>query len=62
MSYLYALDSKDTNPVQSTMGVISLEFEQQWETTSDINEDDWRKNEEDMTHWWGRPPLTSREA
>lgn len=62
MSYLHALDSKDTNPVQSTMGVISLEFEQQWETTSDINEDDWRKNEEDMTHWWGRPPLTSREA
>lgn len=44
------------------MGVISLEFEQQWESTSDINEDDWRKNEEDMTHWWGRPPLTSREA
>lgn len=43
------------------MGVISLEFEQLWESTSDINEDDWRKNEEDMSHWWGHLPRSSQE-
>jgi hypothetical protein len=61
MSYLHALDSKDTNSVQSTMGVISLEFEQQWESTSDLNEDDWHRNEEDMAHWWGHPTLSSSQ-
>ena len=61
MSYLHALDSIDSNSVQSTMGVISLEFEQLWESTSDINEDDWRKNEEDMSHWWGHLPRSSQE-
>lgn len=48
MSYLHSC-----NAALDQTNAISLEFEQQWECVSDINEDDLNGIKEDMTSWWG---------
>ena len=32
---------------------IALEFEQTWETTSDLNDDDLEVIREEVSNWWG---------
>lgn len=59
MTYLLACDT--SSEPANTNNAISLEFEQHWECTSDINEDDMDCIKEDMAHWWGSHELvTSR--
>ncbi|WFD18411.1 hypothetical protein MCAP1_000613 [Malassezia caprae] len=51
MSYLLSLNASPENV--DTNNAISLEFEQHWESVSEINEDDLNDIKEDMAHWWG---------
>lgn len=57
MSYLHALDPPKTEGQMGThpppVDVVSLEFEQHWDTTSDLNEDDLDYMREETLHWWG---------
>lgn len=57
MSYLQALDLPNdrTNLDSETHSVdaVSLEFEQLWDTTSDLNEDDLDYMREESAHGWG---------
>lgn len=38
---------------QNAPDAITLEFEQTWETTSDLNDDDMDVIREEISHWWG---------
>ena len=51
MSYLFALNAP--SEYEDTNNAISLEFKQNWESVSEINEDDLSDIKEDMAHWWG---------
>ena len=67
MSYLHALSPMHGltslapgEEQQDAADAISIEFEQQWENTSDLNEDDMRQNSEDYSLWWAAPPHAIR--
>lgn len=69
MSYLHALSpmhgSTSLAPgeeQQDAADAISIEFEQQWENTSDLNEDDMRQNSEDYSLWWGCPTARNQNT
>jgi len=51
MSYLFSFNAP--SEYADTNNAISLEFEQQWERVSEINEDDLNDVREDVAHWWG---------
>ncbi|WFC98110.1 hypothetical protein MYAM1_000833 [Malassezia yamatoensis] len=57
MSFLYALEGSNTQIGSlinnDSIDVPILDFEQQWETTSDLNEDDHDYMREENSRWWG---------
>lgn len=55
MSYLHAFQPPPPQPSTPT-DAHTLEFDQFWETTSDLNEDDFEYMREESTRWWGSAP------
>lgn len=57
MSYLHALDDPPSNASSGgdaePLDAVTLEFEQHWDNTSDLNEDDLDYMREQSAHWWG---------
>lgn len=74
MSYLHAFDpprSRSQGNVDvptatlapsAPVDAVALEFDQHWETTSDLNEDDLDYMREETVHWWGNGAETSSTA
>ena len=65
MSYLHAFDPPRSHSQgevdvptatlapSAPVDAVALEFDQHWETTSDLNEDDLDYMREETVHWWG---------
>lgn len=48
-----SIESTTKQNTQNVPDAITLEFEQTWETTSDLNDDDTHVIREEISHWWG---------
>ncbi|WFD29755.1 hypothetical protein MSPP1_000767 [Malassezia sp. CBS 17886] len=52
MSYVHALDNTRPN---ERLEPMAIEFDELWDNTSDVNEDDLENIREESAYWWGTP-------
>lgn len=51
------MDTKSQIP--SPLNAIAIEFDHEWDTVSDLNEDDLEHIREEVAHWWGKTKASS---
>lgn len=65
MTFLHALTPQSTSSmdtksqIPSPLNAIAIEFDHEWDTVSDLNEDDLEHIREEVAHWWGKTKASS---